>query len=100
MSPTPFAFGPSAVVCTDGMGGKELLVYGPADEAPLWKKTLAAPVAAVAVAGDHVLAIDARGSFVRLSAEDGAEKAKETFIGDPHAIAARGEDTYAVGLED
>ena len=44
-SKAAFALGPGAAICADG---KELLAYGPADEAPLWKKALAAPVAAVA----------------------------------------------------
>ena len=96
MSSGSFAFGPTAVVCSDG---KELLVYAPADEAPLWKKTLAAPVAAIVTSGDHVLAIDARGALVRLAADTGNEESKETFIGEPRALAARG-DTFAVALED
>ena len=97
MSASPFAFGPSAVVCVEG---KELLVYDPDDEAPLWKKSLAAPIAAVAVVGDHVLALDARGTLVRLAVEGGAEEAKETFIGEPRALAARTAESFAVALED
>ncbi len=92
----PFAFSPGAVVCVDG---KELLVYAAADESPLWKKSLAAPIAAVAFAGDDVLALDARGTLLRLAADSGAELARETFVGEPRALAARG-DTLAVALED
>lgn len=89
--------GPGAIVCADG---KELLVYAPGDEAPLWKRALPAAVAGVAVAGDHVLAIDARGTLVRLAADTGAEASKETFIGEPRALAARDGDAFAVALED
>jgi hypothetical protein len=97
MSSGIFAFGPSAVVCSDG---KELLAYAPTDEAPLWKKALSAPVAAVALVGDHVLAIDARGALVRLAADTGVEESKETFVGEPRAIAAGAGAVFAVALED
>ncbi len=97
MSSGFFAFGPGAAVCSDG---KDLLAYGPADEAPLWKKALAAPVAALVTAGDHVLAIDARGTLVRLAADTGAEESKVTFVGEPRALAAGAGDLFAVALED
>jgi hypothetical protein len=91
-----FAYGASAVATTDG---KELLVYNPDDEAPRWHKTLSANVAHVAVAGEHIIAVDVDGHLAAFRAEDGEEVHSRAVGGPPRALAAHS-DVVAVALED
>lgn len=75
---SPFAYGipGKTLVTTDGA---ELLVHDGDTEAPTWMRTMSAPIAGVANAGDRVVALAANGELAVLSAEDGAEVSKTSL---------------------
>jgi hypothetical protein len=92
-----FAYGGSVVVSTDGA---EILVYDAHDEAPRWRKTLAAPVADVAAVHGEIVAIDAKGRIERFAAAGGEAKARASVDGAPRAIDVSDSGAIAVALAE
>jgi hypothetical protein len=80
--------------------GSEVLVHSGADESPLWRKTLDAPLAGVGATSDTVITLDANGQLRLWSGKTGEPIDTVALNGSPRALAVKHDGTCAVALEE
>jgi sugar lactone lactonase YvrE len=96
---TNFAYdrGGNLIVIGDN---SEVLVHSGADESPLWRKTLPAPLAGVGATADTVITLDANGKLTWWNGKSGQEGETVNLNHAPRALAVKPDGTCAVSLPE
>jgi WD40 repeat protein len=68
--------------------GRQVLVHGGSDEAPLWKRDLDADLVGLAAAGDAVATLESSGKVSFWAIDGGAPLGVVTVLGSPTALSA------------
>jgi WD40 repeat protein len=78
----------------------EVLVHSGADESPLWRKTLDAPLAGVGATADTVITLDANGKLTWWGGKTGQQGDSASLGSAPRALAVKNDGTCAVALPE
>ncbi len=80
--------------------GSEVLVHSGADESPLWRKKLDAPLAGVGATADTVITLDANGKLRWWNGKTGQPGETVNLNASPRALAVKVDGTCAVSLPE